>query len=156
METILQFWLYSESCIKRPLSKRPQIGFQDHLSLNAGWKYCRMLQGEHSAILSTYIKLPFVIMSPPLGSGDILFFPGHPSVCLSVTNRVRSVTWKPRVISLWTLCITKIECKNSNSVIYTLWVISLGTLSMTKTIIYDYFIPGYDCVIVNYIDRYLY
>ena len=41
------------------------------------------------------------------------------------------------------------ECKNSNSVIYTLWVISLGTLSITKKIIYDYFIPGYDCVIVT-------
>ena len=25
-----------------------------------GQKYCRMLQGEHSAILSTFIKLPFV------------------------------------------------------------------------------------------------
>ena len=33
------------------------------LSLNAGQKYCRMLQGEHSAILSTFIKLPFVIKS---------------------------------------------------------------------------------------------
>ena len=30
-------------------------------SLNAGQKYCRMLQGEHSAILSIFIKLPFVI-----------------------------------------------------------------------------------------------
>ena len=29
--------------------------------LNAGQKYCRMLQVEHSAILSTFIKLPFVI-----------------------------------------------------------------------------------------------
>ena len=29
--------------------------------LNAGQKYCRMLHGEHSAILSTFIKLPFVI-----------------------------------------------------------------------------------------------
>ena len=38
-----------------------KIGFQDQLSLNAGLKYCRMLQGEHSAILSTFIKLPFVI-----------------------------------------------------------------------------------------------
>ena len=47
--------------VKRPLSKRPKIGFQDQLSLNAGQKYCRMLQGEHSAILSTFIKLPFVI-----------------------------------------------------------------------------------------------
>ena len=26
-----------------------------------GQKYCRMLRGEHSAILSTFIKLPFVI-----------------------------------------------------------------------------------------------
>ena len=34
---------------------------EDQLSLNAGQKYCRMLQGEHSAILSTFIKLPFVI-----------------------------------------------------------------------------------------------
>ena len=37
------------------------MGFQDRLSLNAGQKYCRMLQGEHSAILSTFIYLPFVI-----------------------------------------------------------------------------------------------
>ena len=28
---------------------------------NAGHKYCRMLQGEHSAIPLTIIKLPFVI-----------------------------------------------------------------------------------------------
>ena len=54
---------YSKDCVKRPLSKRPKIGFQDQLSLNAGQKYCRMLQGEHSAILSTFIKLPFVIKS---------------------------------------------------------------------------------------------
>ena len=43
---------YSKTCVKRPLSK---IGFQDQLSLNTGQKYCRMLQGEHSAILSTFI-----------------------------------------------------------------------------------------------------
>ena len=34
--------------------------FQDRLSFNAGQKHCRMLQGEHSAILSTFVKLPFV------------------------------------------------------------------------------------------------
>ena len=54
---------YSKTCGKWPLSKRPKIGFQDRLSLNAGQKYCRMLHGEHSAILSTFIKLPFVIRS---------------------------------------------------------------------------------------------
>ena len=43
------------------LQKKTKIGFQDQLSLNAGQTYCRMLQGEHSAILSTFIKLQFVI-----------------------------------------------------------------------------------------------
>ena len=37
----LLLWKYSKTCLKRPLSKRPQVGFQ--LSLNAGQKYCRML-----------------------------------------------------------------------------------------------------------------
>ena len=53
--------LFSKTCVKRPLLKRPNICFQDQLSLNAGQKYCRMLQGEHSAILLTFIKLSFVI-----------------------------------------------------------------------------------------------
>ena len=48
-------WLYSKTCLKRPLKK------EDQLSLNAGQKYCRMLQGEHSASFLTFIKLPFVI-----------------------------------------------------------------------------------------------
>ena len=37
------------------------MGFQDQLSLTAGQKYCRMVPLEHSAILLTFIKLPFVI-----------------------------------------------------------------------------------------------
>ena len=41
--------------------RRPKIGFQDRLWLNAGQKYCRMLQGEHSAILLTFNNLPFGI-----------------------------------------------------------------------------------------------
>ena len=53
--------IYSKTCVKRPLSKRSKIGFQDQLSLDAGLTYCRMLQGDHYAILSTFIKLPFVI-----------------------------------------------------------------------------------------------
>ena len=51
---------YSKTCVKQP-SKRQEIGFLYQLSLNASQKYCRTLQGEHSAILSTFIKLPFVI-----------------------------------------------------------------------------------------------
>ena len=44
-------FVYSKTCLKRPLKKKTKMGFQDRLSLNAGQKYCRMLQGEHSAIL---------------------------------------------------------------------------------------------------------
>ena len=54
--------MYSKTCVKRPLSKRPKIGLQHQLSLNAGKKYCRMLQVKsisHSAILSTF-KLSIV------------------------------------------------------------------------------------------------
>ena len=47
--------------LSRHSKQTQKIRFQDRLSLNAGKKYCRMLQWEHSAILLTFIKLPFVI-----------------------------------------------------------------------------------------------
>ena len=54
--------MYSETSLKRPHKKvDKKIGFQDQLSLNAGQKYCRMLQGAHSAILLNFIKLPSLI-----------------------------------------------------------------------------------------------
>ena len=53
--------IYSKTCLKPPLKKNTKIGFQYQFLLNAGQKYCRMLQGEPSAILSTFIKLPFSI-----------------------------------------------------------------------------------------------
>ena len=37
--------------------KKTEKCFQDQLSLNAGQTHCRMFQEEHSAILSTFIKL---------------------------------------------------------------------------------------------------
>ena len=40
--------------------KQPKIGFQDQLSLNAGQKVLQNAPREHSAILSTCIKLPSV------------------------------------------------------------------------------------------------
>ena len=46
----------------RGYSKRtPKVIFNTNYGLNAGQKKCRMLQGEHSAILSTFIKLPYTI-----------------------------------------------------------------------------------------------
>ena len=53
--------VYSKTCLKRPLKTQTTIDFHFQLSLNAGQKYCRILQREHSAILSTFIKLPFSI-----------------------------------------------------------------------------------------------
>ena len=63
VKTIITIRIFSKTEVKRPLSKRPQIGFQDQLSLNAGQnlKYYRMLPMEHSAILSTFIKVPIGI-----------------------------------------------------------------------------------------------
>ena len=55
------FQKYSKTCLMWPLNLRPKACFQDQLSLNAGQKYRVMLQGEHSAMLSAMIKVPFTI-----------------------------------------------------------------------------------------------
>ena len=66
------------SVLKLPLKKytKTNIGFQYRLSLNAGQTYCRMLQVEHSAILSTFIKLPIVIKILVLSCFELPFFTG--------------------------------------------------------------------------------
>ena len=56
--------------------KKTEIGFQNQLWLNAGQKYCRMLPGEYSAILLTFIKLPFVIKIVVLSIFEWLFYTG--------------------------------------------------------------------------------
>ena len=52
---LIFYILYSRTCLKQPLKNKTKIVFEDSLSLNAGQKYCKMLQGEHSAILLTCI-----------------------------------------------------------------------------------------------------
>ena len=44
LEILYACFIYSKNCLKRSLQKKTRIGFQDRLSLNAGQKYCRMLQ----------------------------------------------------------------------------------------------------------------
>ena len=66
--------------------RRPKIGFQDQLWLNAGQKYCRMLQGEHSAILLTFIKLLFAIKTFVLSIFEWLLKTGF-TVYLSDASR---------------------------------------------------------------------
>ena len=72
--------MYSKTCVKQPLSKRSKIGFEDQLSLNAGQKYCRMLQREHSAIRLTFIKLAVVIKTFVLSIFEWPFYTGF-TVC---------------------------------------------------------------------------
>ena len=60
--------IYSKTCVKRPLLKRQNIGFQDQLSLNAGQEYCR--------ILLTFIKLPVVIKTIILSIFEWPFYTG--------------------------------------------------------------------------------
>ena len=50
----------SKTCVTRTLKKTKKC-FEDQLSPNAGQKYCKMLQREHSAIFFTFIKLLVVI-----------------------------------------------------------------------------------------------
>ena len=55
----------SECTVKPVLSgrlkKTPKIGFQDQLSLNAGQKYCRMLQESILQYFRPSLELPFVL-----------------------------------------------------------------------------------------------
>ena len=76
--------MYRKICVKRPLSKRPKIGFQDQLLINAGQKDRRM----YSAIRSTFIKLPLAtkifvlsIFEWPLYTGFTAHDMKHVHVC---------------------------------------------------------------------------
>ena len=73
--------------VKRPLSKRPKSGFKDQLFLNAGQKYCRILQEEHSSILLTFIKLSFVIKIFVLSIFEWLFYTGFTSLALCLLQK---------------------------------------------------------------------
>ena len=60
---------------KATLKKTKKL-FSRPIISNAGQKYCRMLQGEHSTILSTFIKLPFAIKIFILSIFDWPFYTG--------------------------------------------------------------------------------
>ena len=52
---------YSKTCAKRPLSKRPKNGFQTNNCLMQVKSIAECSNGEHSTILSNFIKLSVVI-----------------------------------------------------------------------------------------------
>ena len=99
--------LYSKTCLKQPLKKKTKVGFQDPYSLYAGQKYCRMLQGEHSAILSTFMKLSFVfktvvlsIFEWPLKTGFTVALQGEHSAILSTFMKL-PIVFKTVVLSIF-------------------------------------------------------
>ena len=52
---------YSKTCVKRSLKNRQNKDPNDKWKSNAGQKYCRMLQEEHSTIFLTCIKQSLVL-----------------------------------------------------------------------------------------------
>ena len=94
VQFITIWFTYSKTCLKRSLKKKTKIGFQGQLSLNAGQKYCRML---HSAILSTFIKLPSVIKIFVLSIFEWPLKTGF-TVCKSFLNIHAHISSEPRYI----------------------------------------------------------
>ena len=82
--------MYSKTCVKQLFSKRLKIVFQDQISLNEGQKYFRMLPLEHSAILLTFIKLPFVIKIYVLSIFEWSFYTGFAVYVVIVNVPVNS------------------------------------------------------------------
>ena len=71
--------IYSKTCLNHPLKNKIKNWFSRLIITYCRSKYCGMFQGEHSAILLTYIKLPFVfkafvlyIFEWPLNTGFIV------------------------------------------------------------------------------------
>ena len=74
----------SQTYVKRPLSKRQKIGFQDQLSLHVGQTYCRMISEIHP----TFIKLPFVIKIFVLSIFEWPFYTGFTVWCCTFHHLV--------------------------------------------------------------------
>ena len=75
---------YSISCVKRPLSKRPKIGFQNQL--NRLMQVKSIAECSHSAILSTFIKLQFVVKIFVLSIFEWPFYTGF-TICTKTSNK---------------------------------------------------------------------
>ena len=113
-------YVYSKTCLKQPLKRRPKIGFQDQVSLTTGQKYCRMLQRKHFAILSTFVKLPFVIKIFVL---SILELPFYTSFTVHVFTFYRPLDLYKSVLSKAKFLISQPK--------HVLWVLE-RTISMRR------------------------
>ena len=60
--SVNRYILSSKTCLKRPLKKNKNIGFQLRLSINAGQKYCRCSKGS----ILKYFRPSFLSFHFPL------------------------------------------------------------------------------------------
>ena len=68
--------VYSKTCVKGPLSKWPKMVFKTNNHLMKVKRIAECSPFEHSAILLTFIKLPFVIKIFVLSIFEWLFYTG--------------------------------------------------------------------------------
>ena len=74
------FFKYSKTFVKRPLSKRPKRFFKTDSRLMQVKSIAECSKGEHSAIVSTFIRLPVVIKTFILSIFEWPFYTGF-TVC---------------------------------------------------------------------------
>ena len=91
----------SETCLKRPLQRRQNIGFQDRLSLNVGQKYCRMLQESilqyFGPSLSYHFLLEFLLECKGTIEPEMVHHP-YPTITFSTMlsgSRCQTLNNKP-------------------------------------------------------------
>ena len=106
----MQVDLYTVKPVLSGHSKRRPTLFSDRLWLNAGQKYCRMLQWEHSTIPSTFITLPFVIMifvlfilEGPFQTGTLLYV--HSSIAIILMGKRELIA----LLNLSSWCLVMVE-----------------------------------------------
>ena len=90
--------MYSKAGLKRPLKNKTKIVFKNDY---AGRKYCRLLQGEHSAILKTFIKLPSIIKIFVLSIFEWPPTTGFNIMTYHIQPYKRTCSYKCTLITLW-------------------------------------------------------
>ena len=82
---------------------------------NAGQKHCRMLQKEHSAILSTFIKLPVVIKTFVMSILEWPFYTGF-TVLLVYNTAWRNKCIAHKSVLIGSLGFTEMVCFSTQNI----------------------------------------
>ena len=122
----------SKTCLRWPLKKKTKIGFQDRLSLNAGQKYCL----EHSAILSTFFKLQFVLKTFVLSNFERPFQTGFTASNI-YCNNCRISTDSSTVQLSKTYLSVKLCLLSYSSVKHMFWVLIRTVSSIRRDVSFE-------------------